>query len=315
MDTRARAASSGTSSALVDPQGVHITRSRGRRRRSCEHDFLWRIAPRGARARASSASSTAPTTRTCSSAGCTSWSAPDVIERRYGAIDASSAGSPTTASTIVKCFLHISPRSRGAAARPARRPGQAVEVQPRRRRRAARCGRTTSAPTRSRSSAATPTPRPGTSSRSDRKWYRNWAVAQLLLRDAEATWTRAARAGLRRRRAAGPADRGARAQLSARPRCSRASSASVNSHPRSGPGAAGTARSRPRPPRPRRSARRTGAEVQRQGQEQHEALQETRQRRGGEQRPDDHGDVQRNRPAATTRNTQISGTVRASSTE
>ena len=54
-------------------------------------------------------------------------------------------------------------------------PTQALEVQPRRRRRARPLAATTARPTRSRWSGPTPSTRPGTSIPSDRKWYRNLA--------------------------------------------------------------------------------------------------------------------------------------------
>ena len=79
-------------------------------------------------------------------------------------------------------MLHISPEEqKAAAAGPARRPDQALEVQPRRPRRAGALGATTRRRTRSPWSAPTPRPRPGTSSRRTGSGTATCAVGKLLL--------------------------------------------------------------------------------------------------------------------------------------
>ena len=71
--------------------------------------------------------------------------------------------SSTSGTTIVKVMLHISRTSRRRACRAPRAGGQALEVPPRRPRRARRTGPTTWRPTRRRSRGAPPTPRRGSS--------------------------------------------------------------------------------------------------------------------------------------------------------
>ena len=162
----ARAASSSTSSAPSSPQGVRYHRaSSGRRRRSCGtpssggsagrcrspgligvfdrshyEDVLDRPGPRAGHPARSSSGGTGEIVR---------FEKPARRRRRH-------------ARQVLPAHLAVG--AAGAAARPARRLGQALEVQPRRHRRARAVAGLPATPTRPRWSAPTPTPRPGTSS-------------------------------------------------------------------------------------------------------------------------------------------------------
>ena len=130
------------------------------------------------------------------------------IERRYDAINDFEKKLVDDGTVVIKCMLHISAEEqRERLLARLDDADQAVEVQPRRRRRAAPAGTTTRRPTRSRWSAATPTRAPWYVVPSDRKWYRNWAVGQLLLEALQGMRPGVARARLRRRRAARAAAR------------------------------------------------------------------------------------------------------------
>ena len=89
-----------------------------------------------------------------------------------------SCSRPARRSSSACCTSR--PRSSGPGCWPGSTTPQALEVQPRRHRRARAAGRTTARPTRSRWSAPTPRSRRGTSIPADRKWYRNLAVGQML---------------------------------------------------------------------------------------------------------------------------------------
>ena len=65
MDTSGKGGVLRHTVGLVDPQGVKITSFKAPTDEERAHHFLWRVAQGAARARATSASSTGPTTRTC----------------------------------------------------------------------------------------------------------------------------------------------------------------------------------------------------------------------------------------------------------
>ena len=162
MDTSGKGGVLRHTVGLVDPQGVRITSFKAPTEEELRHDFLWRIrralpeaglrrglrplalrgrADRpGARARVRRRRSSDATPRSTTSSG-------ELVE---------------SGTVLVKCMLHISPDdAEGAAAGPARRPEQALEVQPRRRRRAAAVAGLPARPTRSPWSGPTPSTRPG----------------------------------------------------------------------------------------------------------------------------------------------------------
>ena len=65
MDTSGKGGILRHAVGLVDPQGVHIKSFKEPTAAERRHDFLWRVEKELPRAPASSASSTARTTRTC----------------------------------------------------------------------------------------------------------------------------------------------------------------------------------------------------------------------------------------------------------
>ena len=65
MDTSGKGGTLRHTVGLMDPQGVRITSFKAPTEEERAHDFLWRIREGAARRRGTSASSTAPTTRTC----------------------------------------------------------------------------------------------------------------------------------------------------------------------------------------------------------------------------------------------------------
>lgn len=118
---------------------------------------------------------------------------PDVIEKRYGEIDRFEAGLVSDGVTLVKCFLHVSydeqrERLLARLADPAKHwkfnPGDLAE----RARWADYQEAYTLALQRCSTDAA-----PWYAVPADRKWYRNWAVGQLLfetLRDLDPQYPR-----------------------------------------------------------------------------------------------------------------------------
>ena len=91
-----------------DPQGVHLHAFKAPTDEEKAHDFLWRIRAQLPRAGDGRASSTGPTTRTCSSPASTASSPPEVIEQRYGQIAAFERELVASGTAIVKVMLHIS---------------------------------------------------------------------------------------------------------------------------------------------------------------------------------------------------------------
>ena len=143
--------------------------------------------PRGrARARARSASSTARTTRTCSSSASTS-SCPKATGRaRYAQINDFERMLSEEGTTIVKFFLHIDKdeqreRLQARYDDPTKRwkfnVGDIEERSP--------LGRLHRRPSTRRSTRCSTRWRRGTSSRPNRKWFRNLAVGQIVARRLE----------------------------------------------------------------------------------------------------------------------------------
>ena len=138
---RARAASCGTAWGCSTRKASRSRPSRRRPKTSSPHDFLWRIEQRvpapgmvGIFDRSHYEDVLIVRVRELASA--------DEIERRYGAINDFEQRLVDAGTTVIKCFLHISRGEAGrATAGAARRPDQALEVQPRRHRRAAEVGR------------------------------------------------------------------------------------------------------------------------------------------------------------------------------
>ena len=163
---RARAGSSTTRSGCSAPTALRLTSFKKPTEEELAHDFLWRIDQALPLRRDGGGLRPLPLRGRAGGARCTSSPTP----RR-------SSGATTRSTTWEKALVddgHRRPQvhaarlrrgAEGAAARPAGRPREAVEVQARRTSTSGPAWATTRRPTRSRWSAAAPTPRPGTSSR------------------------------------------------------------------------------------------------------------------------------------------------------
>ena len=167
---------------LVNPQGVAIARSRRRRAEELRHHFLWRIAP--PRSRRPGARHLRPLALR---------GRPDRARPRPGARATDRAplrrdqprSRPSLADegvAIVKVFLHLSfEEQRERLLARLRRPRQALEVQPRRRRGAPALGPTTRSAYDLALERCSTEHAPWYVVPADHKWYRNWAVGRLLL--------------------------------------------------------------------------------------------------------------------------------------
>jgi PPK2 family polyphosphate:nucleotide phosphotransferase len=107
MDTSGKGGLSRHSFALVDPQGVHITSFKAPTKTERRHDFLWRIEKEAPRAgfigifdRSHYEDVLIARVRGLASS--------DEIERRYGAINEFEKRLVENGTVVVKCMLHIS---------------------------------------------------------------------------------------------------------------------------------------------------------------------------------------------------------------
>ena len=148
----------------MDPGGVHAASFGKPTPEELKHDFLWRIRaqlPRPGKVGVFDRShyEDVVTVRVLNLVDKATSS------RRFGTINRFEQRLADGGMEIVKCYLHISAEERrAAAARPARRSDEAVEVQPGRPRHARALAGSTSPPTSTRWRAARPRPRSGTSS-------------------------------------------------------------------------------------------------------------------------------------------------------
>ena len=162
MDTSGKGGTLRHTVGLVDPQGVKITSFKGPTKEELAHDFLWRIRKGvpgpgiiGVFDRSHYEDVLIARVRELAPA--------EEIERRYDAINEFEAELVDVGRDARQVHAaHLARGAEGPAAGPARRPDQALEVQPRRPGRAGALGATTGRRTRSPSSATTPRPRPGT---------------------------------------------------------------------------------------------------------------------------------------------------------
>ncbi len=124
----------------VDPQGVSITAFKAPTKEELAHDFLWRVKKRlpapgmlGVFDRSHYEDVVVARVRELVE--------PRTWKRRYGTINRFEESLVANGTTVVKCFLHISKaRVPGPAAPAPGQAGEAVEVQPRRRRLPGRVG-------------------------------------------------------------------------------------------------------------------------------------------------------------------------------
>ena len=162
MDTSGKGGTLRHTVGLIDPQGVKITSFKAPTKEELAHDFLWRIRKAvpgpgiiGVFDRSHYEDVLIARVRELAPA--------DEIERRYDAINEFEAELVGVRRQHHQVHAaHLARRAEGPAAGPARRPDQALEVQPQRPGRAGALGATTGRRTRSPSSATTPRPRPGT---------------------------------------------------------------------------------------------------------------------------------------------------------
>ena len=117
------------------------------------------------------------------------------IERRYAAINEFERELVESGTVVRQVHAaHLAGDAEGAAAGPAGRPEQVLEVQPRRRRRAAACGRRTGEAYEVALERTNTEHAPWFVIPSDKKWYRNLAIGRLLhdtLRGLDPQWPEA----------------------------------------------------------------------------------------------------------------------------
>ena len=170
----------------LDPGGVHVASFGKPTPEELAHDFLWRIRaqqPRPGKLGVFDRShyEDVVTVRVLGLVDEDTWT------RRYDVVNQFEEELVAGGTRIVKCFLHISrEEQQRAAPRPPGRPHQALEVQPGRPRQPRALGRLHDAPTATRSSAASTEIAPWHVVPADRKWYRNWAITNLLLEELDA---------------------------------------------------------------------------------------------------------------------------------
>jgi PPK2 family polyphosphate:nucleotide phosphotransferase len=107
MDTSGKGGLSRHAFALVDPQGVHITSFKAPSKAELRHDFLWRIEKQAPRAGFIGVFDRSHYEDVLI-AKVQGLAAPDEVERRYGAINAFEEKLVESGTVVVKCMLHIS---------------------------------------------------------------------------------------------------------------------------------------------------------------------------------------------------------------
>jgi PPK2 family polyphosphate:nucleotide phosphotransferase len=107
MDTSGKGGLSRHAFALVDPQGVHITSFKAPSKAELRHDFLWRIEKQAPRAGFIGVFDRSHYEDVLI-AKVQGLAGPDEIERRYGAINAFEEELVASGTVVVKCMLHIS---------------------------------------------------------------------------------------------------------------------------------------------------------------------------------------------------------------
>jgi PPK2 family polyphosphate:nucleotide phosphotransferase len=107
MDTSGKGGLSRHSFALVDPQGVHITSFKAPSRAERRHDFLWRIEKQAPRAGFIGVFDRSHYEDVLI-ARVRGLARPEEIERRYGAINDFEKRLVDNGTPVVKCMLHIS---------------------------------------------------------------------------------------------------------------------------------------------------------------------------------------------------------------
>jgi PPK2 family polyphosphate:nucleotide phosphotransferase len=113
MDTSGKGGVLRHSVALIDPQGVRITSFKAPTEAELKHDFLWRI-KKGLPGAGYVGVFDRSHYEDVLIAKVRGYAEPEEIERRYGAINDFEAGLAAEGTTIIKCMLHISPEEQKA---------------------------------------------------------------------------------------------------------------------------------------------------------------------------------------------------------
>jgi PPK2 family polyphosphate:nucleotide phosphotransferase len=184
MDTSGKGGVARHCAGLLDPQGVRITAFKAPTDEERSRDFLWRI-ERAAPEPGMVAMFDRSHYEDVLVARVHGLAPADEIERRYGAINAFEERLSDGGTTVIKCFLHISKdRQRQRLLKRLDDPAKLWKFDPHdidERRSWGDYQRAYEiALERCNTDAA-----PWFVVPSDRKWYRNWAVAQLLLEQLE----------------------------------------------------------------------------------------------------------------------------------
>lgn len=179
MDTSGKGGVIRHAIGLVDPQGVHIRAFKAPTKEELSHDFLWRIT-NGLPAAGMIGIFDRSQYEDVLIVRVEELVPPDVWEARYDAINAWEAERVAEGYTLIKCFLHISPdEQRERLLARLDDPSKYWKYNPGDLTARAKWddyqAAYSAALTRCNTDAA-----PWYVIPSDRKWYRNWAVAELL---------------------------------------------------------------------------------------------------------------------------------------
>ncbi|QIK76255.1 PPK2 family polyphosphate kinase [Nocardioides piscis] len=193
MDTSGKGGVLRHALGLVDPQGVRITSFKAPTEEELEHDFLWRI-ERGLPKAGFIGVFDRSHYEDVLIAKVRGFADEEEIERRYGAINDFEARLVGEGTTIIKCMLHVSAEEqRSRLLRRLDKPDKHYKFNPgdldERKKWADYQAAYETAIERTNSEAA-----PWHVVPADKKWFRNLAVAQLLLhtlRGLDLTWPKA----------------------------------------------------------------------------------------------------------------------------
>jgi PPK2 family polyphosphate:nucleotide phosphotransferase len=180
MDTAGKGGTIRHVAGLVNPQGLHIASFKKPTRAELRHDFLWRIRrqvplPGYIGVFDRSHYEDVLVTRVDNLVPAAEW------RRRYRQINAFEADLAADGVTVVKCFLHISPeRQRERLVARLEDPLKRWKYNPHDLEARAKFSRYQLAYQDALVKCSTPAA-PWFAVPADRKWYRNWVVARLLL--------------------------------------------------------------------------------------------------------------------------------------
>ncbi|ONI79462.1 phosphate--nucleotide phosphotransferase [Actinosynnema sp. ALI-1.44] len=184
MDTSGKGGTIRHACGLVNPQGLHIKSFKKPTRAELKHDFLWRVR-RGLPTPGMIGVFDRSHYEDVLIARVDSLVKPDTWEKRYDQINAFEQELADSGITMVKCFLHISrEEQRKRLIARLERPNKLWKYNPADLDARAKWDDYQDAYTDALSRCDTDTA-PWFVVPSDHKWYRNWAVSQLLLETLE----------------------------------------------------------------------------------------------------------------------------------